>query len=680
MARGTSGHRSRTEIQKRQRFSGSIARTLALLALLIVALACSRGSPPTPTATPLAELAELAASPTLTDESPPVPRAVPTLPAAPRGTPTPLPAGPPDPALLAYGELLDEEGRLPLDTALELFAAYIAPLPGVTPRSLPAGEPGRVLESVIVRILAAQEELPPEVAAAIEEALFSSPVERIEIPPGDLGQEKPGLTERLASLVVPHAQAQGRLERLRPTVVTLRERIEARTGLRLDTPLILEHRARLGKTQAFARAIESANRLRACQIVYRSDVLEDAVLFEYVTLHELWHCFQFAYGLSDRAPDWIWEGQAEWIAADLATDPGPAGEFWDTWLSTPDRSLYRRSYDAIGLYAAARRAGSDPAPILVRMFGLDSRRAVDTLFGGLAYEEALRVVAMGLVRAPAFGEEWETSGPGITATRSTTPYPIREGDHYTSLDVGLYASMPLDLTVPEGDFHFLQVWASETATVGAIEFPGVDAMELAPGRPVWFCLFPEKCSCPFGPPPDAPADMPVLTARTGVATVASATGATIALHTRLLTWSQVCQRLVGTWVASFADILRANTAPYGGLPANLIVEGTVTLTFRPDGTFERGGAIAITMDPGQGRGALLQRGSYEDLGGGIRFFDVSTSEPIRIFYEGILIAEITFADYSRAGTGDYEIAGDRLSIHFVTPDGHRITHVYTRVR
>ncbi len=61
---------------------------------------------------------------------------------SPGGKPTPQAAAEPDETLLALGDLFDAEGRLPLETALQVFAGTVAPLPGVTPRSLPGENQG----------------------------------------------------------------------------------------------------------------------------------------------------------------------------------------------------------------------------------------------------------------------------------------------------------------------------------------------------------------------------------------------------------------------------------------------------------------------------------------------------------------------------------------------------------
>ncbi len=136
-----------------------------LLVVTLLLAACGRGSSqPAPSPSPDSE------TPTRAAEARPSPAS--TVSPVPETTPTPLPAGPPDEAVLALNALLDEEGRLPLERALAIFAAHVGPLPGVTPRPLPGENAGRVAEAAVITVAAQRDSLPPEVAAAVEDALF----------------------------------------------------------------------------------------------------------------------------------------------------------------------------------------------------------------------------------------------------------------------------------------------------------------------------------------------------------------------------------------------------------------------------------------------------------------------------------------------------------------------------
>lgn len=76
--------------------------------------------------------------------------------------------------------------------------------------------------------------------------------------------------------------------------------------------------------------------------------------------HEMFHCYQFTVrDESDPAPDWLMEGQAEWVGATIGRGGSVAEGWWSVWLHGP-QSLFRRTYDAIGFFAALANHGIDP--------------------------------------------------------------------------------------------------------------------------------------------------------------------------------------------------------------------------------------------------------------------------------------------------------------------------------
>jgi len=286
-------------------------------------------------------------SPTpLTVEQRPNPAREPSPTLAPAATPTPLPSGPPDQTLLALGELVDEEGRLPVQTAMEIFAAYVAPLPGVTPRQLPGENPSPAVE-VAVRVLVSDlDALPPEIATAVEQAIFGGVEEWLEIPPSGSQSTLDRLLGALAlALSPPPVRAQDDspdLEGLRAVVEETRDRVEARSAIRLRLPIRVGLNPRLPPdvgAEAFGQTVRG--RLGACRIVFNPAFLGDPSVVEFLAAHEVWHCMQFDYAgwpLDGRL--WLSEGQAAWVGAEVAT-PAPffTTGWWDTWLGAPDQSL-----------------------------------------------------------------------------------------------------------------------------------------------------------------------------------------------------------------------------------------------------------------------------------------------------------------------------------------------------
>lgn len=644
-----------------------------LCALVLVTLmlpACARGQQtPTP---PQPEPASTASA----LEGQPTPGSVPTATVREMVTPTPLPVREPDEALLAIGDLVDEEGRLPVNVAMEIFAGHVAPLPGVSPRRLPGDSGERAAEVAIQVLVRNLDQIPPDAAAAVEQAMFGVIEEEIEIPPRGIGTGEPELVERLAGVLMPAARAQGSPADLRHLVEEVRGRIESRSGLRLRVPVrVATARSLPGDIVAVASPVVGEGRVAACRVVFETSSLDDPVELEYFIAHEVWHCFQYDHaGTRDRGP-WVDEGQAEWVATEVASDPSSAAGSWATWLGAPHRSLWSRSYDAVGLYAAAHEAGYDPFSAMIVMYRLGNEEAVSRLFGGIAYQDALRFVAMGLVRAPALGDEWEAEGRGIPATRGTTLFAISSAAQQAEIDAGAFGSLPLELRV-EGDGELLQLLASGEGAKGVVEFPGVGPLQVTPGQQLTFCLIEGGCACPDGSDPGGGEAPPVLQGRSGVATVASARGGTIALTARLLDGEEACRRLVGTWVTTVQAVSGALTAPYGGVPNGIPCQGPYTLTFAPDGAF------AASFDAVcQGRSGRLVHGTgrtegrYEDFGDSFVVLDSRATAVMQI--EGLSMPVLDVFTNMTAPT-HYVIEGNVLTISFTTPDGHLITLQFTR--
>lgn len=643
-----------------------------LLFVTLLLVACGRASPG-PTPSPAPDMV----TPTGVAEARPGPVSAGTL--TPALTPTPLPAGPPDEAVLALNELLDEEGRLPLETALGIFAAHVGPLPGVTPRPLPGDTAGQVAEAAISVVAAQRESLPPEVAAAVEDALFGEITEWVEIPPGGEGRSGAGGLDRLADWIAPRARAAEELEELKRVIIEVRERIEARAGVRLGVPVRAAIVDRIGMTdleeaEAYATTELSDGQMVACRIVFRADAVSDPNLREFIVAHELWHCFQFEHGELGR-PAWLEEGQASWVASVIASEPSPAAGWWDTWLGTPNESLWRRSYDAIGLYAAAEAAGYDPFTVLLQMFQLEDQEAVSTLFGGMAYEDAARLVAQTLVRAPAYGPEWEATGRGITAARATETLVTEPLSSGRNAEVGAFGSLPIELQVGESsEQEVLRIRVNEGTAVGAVEFADGAVFDLTRGQELRFCLPGGVCTCEDGSAPGGQA-IPALPASRAALTVASPDGGTIGFSVEYVELENLCNRLVGVWVASARDILAANTAPYGGLPADC--DGTVTLTFAEDGTFSHVGEMQCTFGDKSGHGVIYSAGRYEVRGDTVAFLDTQSTGSLTV--DGISLESVVQYLTPR-GEGRYQIEGDQLTIGFTMPNGAAVEHHFTRLR
>ena len=616
---------------------------------------------------------------------------------APPTEPGPLPRGEPDKTLLALGELFDEEGRLPLETALEIFSGTVAPLPGTAPRTLPGENQGAAAHIAAQTILQRMEELPPEVASAVEEALFGNIVEEVEIPPGNRDE---GGASQDSGFFLPASYSHSALrqgteiERLAQLIAKIRPRIESRSGLVLSVPV---RAARSGETpttedgglvvNAVARPMEENGSVSACQVVFYEPAFENDQKLEFVVAHELWHCFEFEHAGTGISRQWLIEGQAEWVASEVVDDPTPASLWWQQWLITPHRSMWQRSYNAVGLYAAAQASGADAFGALIGMYRLGNEEAISHLFGGVPVEEALLTVSMSFVRAPEFGPEWETHGRGVPNAGVRADFQISTSPARISLRTARpLGVLPLSIQVKVTDKDFLRLSGLGNFAVAAVEFPGVEASSFDRSGSLVFCLS-DRCTCPDGSPPYNLSEPPPKIGRAnGVGAVGSlGGGGEFGMRAELSTLEEACRGLVGTWMSPWPAILAANMASYGGVPAEVNCEGETVLTFHEDGTFEyssqgecRGstssGAIVVSGD-------VACSGTYEDLG--TSFVIRASSCDGELLVEGIpgmsggLRLPLTDNVFDPAEY-PYTLNGNQLTYTFTMPDGNVVQHEFTR--
>lgn len=138
----------------------------------------------------------------------------------------------------------------------------------------------------------------------------------------------------------------------------------------------------------------------------------ETALVKFVLAHEMFHCFEAmdyptvaAFG---RAPDWLIEGEAEWVGDTLAPREDT---WWDSYLSDPKTSLFSRSYNAIGFYSLMTQSGDDTWHLLDPMLKAGGNAAAYAVAANSTLELDW---ASSLARQSSFGEGWDANGPGIT--------------------------------------------------------------------------------------------------------------------------------------------------------------------------------------------------------------------------------------------------------------------------
>lgn len=579
-----------------------------------------------------------------------------------------------DGGLVQLGQLLDDEGVLPIDAAQRLFAAVVAPLPGVEPLAFDGGMPDDVAGLATRRLVGAAGSLPPEVNAAVQAALEPQPgEEEVEVPLGE-GRRRdvpagPGPIDEPSA------------DELAEIVATIVAQLEANSGHVLGLPI----RARLVSDRstggdAVTSAITVGDRVTACRIALPHAVFTlDGASVASTIAHEVWHCFQLDANAEAfwSGALWVIEGQAEWAGeAYVGGSPSSAGR-WDTWLLTFNTSLFRRSYDAIGLYAVAAQGGADPWPVMLGMLGRANFGAVEALFG-TSIDEAVLAVATAVVRSDALAEVWQSTGPGITGADGSLEFALSEGAMQdASVDAGRFGVLPLDLLVPDGEIARVAVAGGR----GAVQLADSTLVQLASGQSMMWCLLPEGCVCPDGTNPGGGDELPAASPGVGAAAVGTLAVGELVVSAAMVTMDDACRHdIVGTWLTDAGPVFETLSAAYGGGSGSVGVTcaGPYYLTFTLDGLYH--GELEATCGSGPitGTGRAVYDGVYTADGSTLRVTGVEGGGTITVGPMSMAMPEPGAAN--ALSNAQYAVADDVLTITFVSPvNGGSYSIVLTRV-
>ena len=316
------------------------------------------------------------------------------------------------------GDRLDDDGTIPLDLALDLFAAGFGPIDGGEADAV--GLPVLSGTMAIRGLMRHWNELTPEQQSTVD-AVFST---------GAGGAARPAEADRggraVAALQMESTES---IRGITALVAEVQAELEGLLGRRLSVPIEAgaSDAVEDPKYQAFTWANiggrhVAAGRMDACEI----DVLQpswdviDTPQFRTLIAHEVMHCFQYegAGGVAAVAngPAWVVEGGATFAAVAVA----PTDYFddrWDQWLREPGIPLHKRAYDALGVFAVADQEGADVWQHLVPLLQADGTTAGLELLFERPHEEALTAIARRLVREARVGPAWESRGPHITAAQ-----------------------------------------------------------------------------------------------------------------------------------------------------------------------------------------------------------------------------------------------------------------------
>jgi len=293
---------------------------------------------------------------------------------SPPQTPSPGPTGSFDPNASAWGNILERigpDGEVDAELAMDAFAVAFAPLPG---RPAPPG-PRTVIEDGTLAVdwlLRFWDFLTPD-QQAFADALIHG--------------RQPGASPAPAAAVNAVAQPMRQ-----PRVIAAAEPTDWPSLLDSMTEQLATKFGRVYTGSLYVEVVPSP--IDVPNDVWFSSawaVSQDAAgdqvgPAEYCTIyitpkgstwtgadaaflmaHELFHCFDNDLGqLAVRlaVPAWVKEGAGTWAAADIVSGSTQPAGWWGKWLNTPDKSLYARAYDAIGIYGLLQVTGVDPWSIM----------------------------------------------------------------------------------------------------------------------------------------------------------------------------------------------------------------------------------------------------------------------------------------------------------------------------
>ncbi len=494
---------------------------------------------------------------------------------------------------------IDDDGTYSKGAALTLFAVAFGDMPGV---EIPAGTRDDIRSGTIAlhAVLAHEADLSVEQRQRVAEVRAlpddsaGAPVQLVAY------QQKPvpRASEEVRNLV----EATGR---------QLRADISARLGDDLPVPITIVFDARpyVSETRALgmADALYAGGRYSECVVHLYPPTFASGESAVTTLAHEIIHCFQYNVYPSLEAlmaaPKWVVEGSAEWAGGTLAPQAAP-NEWWDDYLTQPQKDLRTRTYDAIGFYAHLDESGQSPWAVFRAMWLATGSEAAFAASGAQG-DAFLDTWSASLARTPNLGDAWDTTGPNITDDRAPQIDLTVPEDAQVAVSAAPYTNRVYLLDVA-ADIVSLGISGH-----GRLGDGSVDDTELGSAT---YCTRTLGCACPNGGGPPEPPPL----ARSGA----------------LLALTGGREGTIGTITASSLDNYCTPTgsgaswhldspANYSGGPSHVVVDayscgglrgpwqGTLHVTHSPavagdppldqliefTWTFDRDGSAEVTVGP-----------------------------------------------------------------------------------
>jgi hypothetical protein len=382
------------------------------------------------------------------------------------------------------------DGVLPAQESIDLFAAIFGALPGANPDRFEIDEHDGSM--AVMSVLANWDELLADQQAAVSAIL-------------DGGAPNSGSRIVTAGLLSSFPIRSMRALGVSAQVATAQAAIESRLGRALGIPVEVEVRPpeevviRGSEVNGYAfptrdGVFVTSGVAEAC--TFR---LKDTAVYRTI-VHELFHCFQFAavadVGQVLRGQGWITEGSATWVAARIAGVDDYAETRTRQWM-TNRRSIFNLDYPALVFYWTIEDMGVDPFSVILGMFGSSGEAAVAAT--GLDPAAVLPRIAGERAAAhrlaPSFdvSDVWQLSPGDVPGFGRRTPIVVDESTPFeNSRAGGPWAPGGLgQVRFPEEGIAHVVV----EADAGYVEFEGEGNHPVGGLFDRRFCIRPGGCTC-----------------------------------------------------------------------------------------------------------------------------------------------------------------------------------------
>jgi hypothetical protein len=381
-------------------------------------------------------------------------------------------------------------GRADVKTALQAFSVAVAPLRGVR---VPKGRVGSIPSGTIA-IRWALRDFPAmsrSQRAAVTAALRKT---------FGLTHSQPARgRSALAASTVPDAGFDQELDKAI-------EFFAQRTGVRLTLKTEFMRKyptksASLGEAVALDadENFDTGKPVKSCLIKLRPN----GVINQNTIAHEVFHCLQYQIvGTSaafDALGDWLTEGGATFAACSYSQDDKLSRAAYGTYVTTPERSLDDRAYDAVGFFAHAQQSGVDALRAMPAVLTAPTGEAEYAAAVSAREDEILNTWASSVYRVPSRGGDWDVAGPclpGGAEAAEPTPITLADGDS-EKLEAEPLAAHPYELEGSSAEIAHVHSAGGHVRVWGS----GVDDQ---PVTDTYYCIAAAGCSCPAGQHYDGP--------------------------------------------------------------------------------------------------------------------------------------------------------------------------------